>query len=304
MKRLPPVLLALLLAAALAHGELPDELAELAKEKGQAGLQEIWRSLALSDAPHCKSEPLKAQAKRGTLAEDSRVAVLEISDGSRNDVLFLGKEGLNWRCLRHDYNESEIDSGTIRGSWKDGLLCELSTLGRGTECHSVSIRWVLLKPDSVVDVLECEELGYKLFHQGEYRYSTKFSDPEIAESRIAFRLEFTSEVLFENQDGGCRVEDTLEVKCSATLNINRESGTATLDCPDLGNSWKGLREFQSCSPKLLARLLPRRVVELAHSAPASCVDFMKRCIAECDDKCVAAEIQGALEERGLLRDER
>ncbi len=299
MKRLTSVILAFLLSAPLAFGELPDELAQLARDKGQAGLQEIWAFLALRDSPHCRSESLKAQVKRGTSEEGSRVAVLEISDGSRNDVLFLGKEGSSWRCLRHDYNESEIDSGTIRCSWKDGLLCELSTLGRGTECHSVRLRWVLVKPHGVVDVIEFQERGYELFHQGEYQYSTKIQAPEIIESRIKFKLEFTCTVMFENQDGGCRPEDSLDVKCSATLKIDCESGLANLDCCDLGNSWEKLREFQSCSPKLVVKLRPRRVVELANSAPSSCVDFMNRCVEEGEDKRVAAEIQDVLRNRAL-----
>ena len=117
MNRLLWTLLALAACTGPAFSESPEDMAEMARTGGQAGLKSLWGLLLLSDEPCCESDSLKSVVKRGAVGhEAATVAVLEVRDGVRCDVLFLGTTGLGWRCLRHEVETSEIDSSSVLDS--------------------------------------------------------------------------------------------------------------------------------------------------------------------------------------------
>ena len=116
---------------------------------------------------------------------------------------------------------------------------------------------------------------------------------------LSYNFDLKWSLSFENKDGGCRYEDVLTVKSSASVTVNKRTGEVLVKSAELGDSWEGVKRLERGDPRLVCSLAPKRLVELAKSAPESCAAFMRRCAKASEDLCLAAELTDILRERGL-----
>ncbi|MCE9582842.1 MAG: hypothetical protein K8T20_10140 [Planctomycetes bacterium] len=300
MKSLLASALSLVLLAGTSYGESPEELAELARQKGRAGLEEIWKVLALRDSPFCDGDQLKARLDYGGVEpKDAWIAVLEVcSTGPTRDVLFLGRTDSGWRSLRHEAfeTESEYPATSILDSWQGGAVCAIEEQGRCAMYYGrVHTRWFFVTPDRVSQVLDYCPWEYEFSSGGGHECSVSIASCSKPENTTSISFEFNVKIFFsENHDDP---KTSLNFVVRATARIDRETGALKFGCDALGNSWEAVRSLQGRGASLLCKLEPKRILELARTAPESCREFIERCAVECDDRGLGAELEHALRER-------
>lgn len=299
------LLLAIAVISAPALGLPPEELAKIVNTKGKTGIADVWDLLALTDSPHCEGESPTARIDFGQFdSESAEVAVLEITGVGHGDLLFLGKTPTSWRCLGHEIAGARSKPVEILKSWGVGLLCAVNYHGSGTGCSGDSEKWFLLLPERAVEVCtffsESSQLIEGLGEGSSVEdYEASVEECEGDPESVSFRFDLKWSLAFENKVGVCRLEDVLEVKATASVTINRLSGEILVKAPELGDSWAGIDQLERGDLRLICALAPRRLADLARTAPVSCGAFMGRCAAACEDPCLAAELAGILRERGL-----